>query len=171
MRLAKLGTDIICIEKKNIVDRLVRFTSNFGIALVQSQGFMSEYGEMLIQTAKQNGANFAILTDFDNSGVLLGYQLEGIVRFGIDPDTINEINAILKEQDKETVSIPLLEEKYKRSDKNPKETDDKKQNHWKVLKNLVEGWYKDEDDKQHYQIWDSPHMVEYHNYLKKENLS
>lgn len=168
--LAKKGTDIICIEKKNIVDRLVHFTSKFGIALVQSQGFMSEYGAMLVQTAKQNGANVAILTDFDDSGVLLGYQLEGVVRFGVDPDTINEINGILKQQEKgkDNISISLLEEKYKRSAKNPKETDDKKQNHWKVLKELVDGWYKDEDDKQHHRIWDYPHMMGYHNYLKKK---
>ncbi len=44
VELIKGKTDIICIEKKNVVDRLVRFTSNFGIALIQSQGFMSEYG-------------------------------------------------------------------------------------------------------------------------------
>jgi hypothetical protein len=167
--LAKLGTDIICIEKKNIVDRLVRFTSNFGIALIQSQGFMSEYGAMLVQIAKQNGANVAILTDFDDSGVLLGYQLEGVVRFGIDPHTIDEINIILEKQENEkgNISISLLEEEYKRSAKNPRETDDKKQNHWKVLKDLVDGWYKDDDDKQHNRIWDNPHMVGYHDYLKR----
>lgn len=125
---------------------------------------------MLVQIAKQNGANVAILTDFDDSGVLLGYQLEDVVRFGIDPDTINEINDILEQQEKGkgNISISLLEEQYKRSVKNPRETDDKKQNHWKVLKDLVDGWYKDDGDKQHYRIWKNPHMVEYHNYLKKK---
>lgn len=168
--LAKKGTDIICIDKKNIVDRLVRFTSNFGIALVQSQGFMSEYGHMLVQIAKQHGANVAILTDFDDSGVLLGYQLKGIVRFGIDPDTINEINNIILEQKQGegNISISLLEEEYKRSKGSPGEIDDEKRNHWKVLKDLADGWYKDKDDKQHYSIKGDSHMENYYNYLNKK---
>jgi hypothetical protein len=168
IRLAELGTDIICIEKKNIVDRLVRFTNNFGIALVQSQGFMSEYGGMLVKIAKQHGANIAILTDFDDSGVLLGYQLNGIVRFGIDPETVNEINNILLERGKGNISISLLEEEYKHSKENPREIDDEKQNHWKVLKDLADGWYKDKNDKQHYSIKGDSHMENYFNYLKKE---
>lgn len=171
--LAELGTDIICIEKKNVVDRLARFTSNFGIALVQSQGFMSEYGQMLVQVAKHHGANVAILTDFDDSGVLLGYQLKGTVRFGIDPDTINEINNIISEQKQSeinsiNISISLLEEEYKRSKENPREIDDEKQNHWKQLKDLADGWYKDKDDKQHYSIKGDSHMENYYNYLNKE---
>jgi hypothetical protein len=168
IKLAELGTDIICIEKKNIVDRLVRFTDNFGIALVQSQGFMSEYGGMLVEIAKEHGANVAILTDFDDSGVLLGYQLKGVVRFGIDPEAINEINNILLQHGKGNISISLLEEEYKRSTGNSGKIADEKQNHWKVLKDLVDGWYKDKDDKQHYSIKGDSHMENYHNYLNKE---
>ena len=46
-QLARLGVDIICIEKEGIVEKLVPFTEGVGIALVQSQGFVSEYGIML----------------------------------------------------------------------------------------------------------------------------
>ena len=46
-QLARRGVDIICIEKEGIVEKLGPFTKGVGIALVQSQGFVSEYGIML----------------------------------------------------------------------------------------------------------------------------
>ena len=63
--LAHLGVDVVCVEKEGIVDKLVPFTRGFGIALVQSQGFLSEYGQMLAQEADKTGANVAMLTDFE----------------------------------------------------------------------------------------------------------
>ena len=51
--LAKNGVDIICIEKEGIVEKLIPFTEGVGIALVQSQGFVSEYGIMLATEAKR----------------------------------------------------------------------------------------------------------------------
>jgi hypothetical protein len=44
-RLARLGVDVICIEKEGIVEKLAPFTEGVGIVLVQSQGFVSEYGQ------------------------------------------------------------------------------------------------------------------------------
>jgi hypothetical protein len=155
-QLAMLGTDIICVEKMGIIEKLGLYTKDFGIALLQSQGFMSEYGSMLVRTAKKYGANVAILTDFDDSGVLLGYQLEGVIRFGIDIDTIKEINEILSELNSEfRISIDLQEKKGA-------------QNHWRQLKDLSEGWYKDKDDRQHYRIHDNEHREFYRDYLNKK---
>ena len=91
-QLAHLGVDVVCIEKEGIVEKLAPFTEGVGIALVQSQGFVSEYGIMLAQEAKYYNANVMVLTDFDAGGVRIAFDIEGITRIGIDFDTIKEIN-------------------------------------------------------------------------------
>jgi hypothetical protein len=53
--LARLGTDIILTEKEGLVNTLVPFTSNMGIALLQSGGWSSEYTKFLIEKAQQLG--------------------------------------------------------------------------------------------------------------------
>ena len=73
--LRQLGTDLIIVEKEGIVDKLVPFTTEYGIALLYSRGFVSEYGEMLAEQAELYGANIGIVTDFDASGVDIGAQL------------------------------------------------------------------------------------------------
>jgi hypothetical protein len=94
--LARLGVDVICIEKESIVEKLSPFTGNVGIALVQSQGFVSEYGIMLATEAKRTGANVMILTDFDTDGVKIAFELEGVTRIGIDFESIDQINEHIK---------------------------------------------------------------------------
>ena len=91
-QLAHLGVDVVCIEKEGIVEKLAPFAEGAGIALVQSQGFVSEYGIMLAQEAKSTKANVMVLTDFDADGVRIAFDIEGITRIGIDFDTIKEIN-------------------------------------------------------------------------------
>ena len=95
-QLARLGVDIICIEKEGIVEKLAPFTEGVGIALVQSQGFVSEYGIMLAMEAKRKGANVMILTDFDTDGIKIAFQLEGITRIGIDFESVDQINKQLE---------------------------------------------------------------------------
>jgi DNA topoisomerase VI subunit A len=80
-QLAYLGVDVICVEKEGIVDKLVPFTTDFGIALVQSEGFLSEYGQMLAQEADKTGANVIMLTDFDSGGIELAYKIKGMKIF------------------------------------------------------------------------------------------
>lgn len=95
-QLARLGVDIICIEKEGIVEKLTPFTEGVGIALVQSQGFVSEYGIILAMEGKRTGANVMILTDFDTDGIKIAFQLEGITRIGIDFESIDQINEHLE---------------------------------------------------------------------------
>ena len=38
------GTDVICVEKQGTVIKMMPFTRNNGVAFIQSQGFISEYG-------------------------------------------------------------------------------------------------------------------------------
>jgi hypothetical protein len=104
-QLAVLGTDIICVEKEGIVDKLVPFTKDFGIALLQSQGFLSEFGEMLAHEAAKYGARVGMLTDFDSSRVDLAFSIKDITRLGINLGTIDEINAQRdKKKDKKLVA-------------------------------------------------------------------
>ena len=91
-QLAKQGVDIICIEKEGIVEKLTPFTEGVGIALVQSQGFVSEYGVMLAEEGKKTGANVMVLTDFDTDGIKIAFELEGVIRVGIDFESIDQIN-------------------------------------------------------------------------------
>jgi hypothetical protein len=97
-QLARHGVDVICIEKEGIVEKLAPFTENIGIALVQSQGFVSEYGIMLVHEARRTGANAMILTDYDSDGIKIAYNVEGITRIGIDFSSVNEINALIRKE-------------------------------------------------------------------------
>ena len=72
--------------------KLTPFTEGVGIALVQSQGFVSEYGVMLAEEGKKTGANVMVLTDFDTDGIKIAFELEGVIRVGIDFESIDQIN-------------------------------------------------------------------------------
>jgi hypothetical protein len=75
--LKKNGPDVILIEKEGIVEKLVPFTTELGIALIHSQGFYSEYAEMLANEVNAWGGNVGILTDFDSSGINMGLKIRG----------------------------------------------------------------------------------------------
>lgn len=94
--LAMKGVDIVCVEKEGIVEKLAPFTKDVGIALVHSQGFVSEYGIMLAQEARHYGANVMILTDFDADGIVIALNIENIIRIGIDSSSIDEIKTELE---------------------------------------------------------------------------
>jgi hypothetical protein len=84
-KLQNPGTDIILVEKESAVEQFVPFTTDTGIALLQSQGFLSEYAEILAKKASRLGANMGVLNDFDIAGVKMGLQFPvNAVRFGMD---------------------------------------------------------------------------------------
>jgi hypothetical protein len=106
-KLMHMGTDIIVVEKFGTVVKMVPFTKDNGIAFIESQGFVSEYGIALArlcngqrQVSKDYTNNFVpkyiahlgVLTDFDSSGVGIGLKIPGATRLGIDINTIREIN-------------------------------------------------------------------------------
>ena len=105
--LMYIGTDIIVVEKFGTVVKLIPFTQNNGIAFIESQRFVSEYGIALARLC--NGqeqvskdytdsyvpnyiGNLAVLTDCDSSGVGIGLKIPGATRLGVDINTIKEIN-------------------------------------------------------------------------------
>lgn len=69
--LAQKGTDIVFIEKEGIIDELKEHADKFGIAMVNSRGYLVEYAHDLMNAAKSSGANIIIITDYDLSGVNL----------------------------------------------------------------------------------------------------
>ena len=54
-QLSRWGPDVIYIEKEGIVEKTGPFTEHLGIALVHSQGFYSEYAEILSQAVLNYG--------------------------------------------------------------------------------------------------------------------
>ena len=74
------GPDVIFIEKEGLVEKLLPFTTSLGIALVHSQGFHSEYAEMLANEVIRWGGNAGILTDFDGNGITIGLKIRGPVK-------------------------------------------------------------------------------------------
>jgi hypothetical protein len=101
------GTDVIVVEKFGAVVKMVPFTQSDGIAFIESQGFVSEYGIALARLCNRQKqiskdytggyipkyiGHLAVLTDCDSSGVGIGLKIPGATRLGIDINTIREIN-------------------------------------------------------------------------------
>ena len=111
--LSKKGSDVLIIEKEGVAEVLSRFADKLGIALLNVRGFVVEYAEMLSNLSKKNGANVAILTDFDIDGLKIARTLSDIYRIGIDFDTLEYFK--LKEED--------VQEEYAVDDKKKKSMD------------------------------------------------
>ena len=119
------GTDVICVEKQGTVIKMVPFTRNNGVAFIQSQGFISEYGVALARLANRDleaetdyldldnhdrpyRGNLGNLTDCDSSGIVIGMKVKGATRMGIDLDTIDEINQVNKGlEDELDIDLPI----------------------------------------------------------------
>ena len=93
------GTDVICVEKQGTVIKMVPFTRKNGVAFIQSQGFISEYGVALGRLANRDlkaendyldlnnrsrpyCGNLGNLTDCDSSGIVIGMKVKGAKRLG-----------------------------------------------------------------------------------------
>ena len=148
-RLMTNGTDIVCVEKQGPVMKMMPFTVNTGVAFIQSQGFISEYGVALARLANKDSETAAeytnkripiyrghvgTLTDCDSSGVVLGMKIKGATRLGIDLDTLDEIKQANKGKEDE-LDIDLdndleLDQLEESNDENT---------HWKGLKGIIYG--------------------------------
>lgn len=106
-QLAERGTDIIFVEKKGIVELLTSYADEYGIALVNTSGRLTEYGKDLIEGANRSGANVAILTDYDALGIQIaeGARIQ-IPRIGVDKETLEYFQLPAKD----------VEEEYKPND-------------------------------------------------------
>lgn len=112
--LAKKGTDIIFIEKRDVVQSLGKYASKWGVALVNTHGHLSKYTEDLAELANIAGANIALLTDYDVPGILIASKLPDTVpRLGIDESTLDYFH--INDKEDTTMVIPYIP-KVKRID-------------------------------------------------------
>jgi 5S rRNA maturation endonuclease (ribonuclease M5) len=103
--LAKKGTDIVFIEKRDIVRALGKYASKKGVALVNTHGHLPDYAEDLAELADISGAHIAILTDYDKPGILIASKLkQSVPRLGVDERMLDHFD-IDKEHDT-TLVIP-----------------------------------------------------------------
>lgn len=98
--LAEKGTDVICIEKEGVPEVLTEYADKYGIAMVNTRGHLTEYGKALMREAKKSGANVAIMTDYDSTGVKIasespidmpwiGINDATLDYFGLDRDSVS----------------------------------------------------------------------------------
>jgi len=77
-----------------------------GIAFLQSQGFLSEYAEILAQKASRLGANMRIVNDFDIAGVKMGLQFSvNAVRHGMDLQVVSDLGMKYKELEESGLTV------------------------------------------------------------------
>ena len=90
--LAEKGTDIIFIEKMPVVEVLTTYADKYGVALVNTIGNLTEYGKDLMKAIEVSGGHAAILTDYEDYGLLIVASVldsgVNIPRIGIDEETL-----------------------------------------------------------------------------------
>jgi hypothetical protein len=69
--LAGKGTDVVFIEKEGIIEELKEFADKYGVAMVNSRGYLTEYAQDLMRAADAAGGNVIIISDYDLSGINL----------------------------------------------------------------------------------------------------
>jgi hypothetical protein len=117
--LSGRGTDIVFIEKRDIVRALGRYASDVGVALVNTHGLLSDYTEDLAELADKVGANIALLSDYDIPGLLICSKLsENVPRLGVDERMLREFG--ITHENKRLV-IPYTARKARLKSENLKE--------------------------------------------------
>jgi hypothetical protein len=105
--LKNLGVIILIIEKRGIAELLRNVLKPYGIAVLSTQGFLTENAVDLQYLASEVGGKVAILTDYDISGIMISQQVPEVPRIGIDGDTtLRELNILNRKADLEEVYIP-----------------------------------------------------------------
>lgn len=100
------GVDVLIIEKEGVAQALSHYADEYGIALVNTRGFLTENVTILSNLAKKTNGNVAILTDYDISGMLIAIKApKDIPRIGIDFETLKYFGI-------EESSLAELEENY-----------------------------------------------------------
>jgi hypothetical protein len=91
--LAEKGTDILFIEKEGIPEVLTEYADKYGVAMVNTRGYLTEYGKDLMEAANRAGANVAIMTDYDITGIHIASHCPvSMPWLGIDNATLQYFN-------------------------------------------------------------------------------
>jgi hypothetical protein len=87
--LAGNGTDIVFIEKEGVPEVLTDYADRYGIAMVNTRGYLTEYGKDLMTAAKKSGANVVIMTDYDLTGInIASLSPKDMPWIGVDDTTL-----------------------------------------------------------------------------------
>jgi hypothetical protein len=113
--LAENGTDIIFIEKLDMVRVHGKDADKYGIALVNSHGHLVEYAEDLAKKAKASGAHVGIAVDYDIPGVLIASALKGVIWLGVNDEMLQHFG--ISKQDKQRV-VPYDPKRTRITDEN-----------------------------------------------------
>lgn len=100
------GVIILIIEKRGVAELLRPIAEPYGIALLSTQGFLTENAIDLAYLASTTGAKVAILTDYDISGIVIAHQVPEVPRLGIDEKTLDDLNILNKQKDLEEYYTP-----------------------------------------------------------------
>jgi len=106
--LARNGTDIIFIEKMDVVEVLSNYADKYGIALVDTQGFFTDYGRKLVEAGDTSGANVAVVSDYDASGIKLAHDAGDIPRLGVDQEMLDYFGL---DKNNPNLSVPMKAKK------------------------------------------------------------
>lgn len=101
VELMKMGTDLLIIEKEGVAEVLAPYAAKYGIAILNSRGFLVEYAKLLSKAARENGCNVVIITDMDASGLAIVADLRkagiAVRRIAVDFDTLSAMHLDIKE--------------------------------------------------------------------------
>lgn len=77
------------IEKEGVPEVLTEYAVKYGIAMVNTRGYLTEYGKDLMTAAKKSGANVVIMTDYDLTGInIASLSPEDMPWIGVDDTTL-----------------------------------------------------------------------------------
>lgn len=108
--LAEKGTDVIFIEKEGIPEVLTEYADKYGVAMVNTRGYLTEYGKDLMMAAKRSGAHVAIMTDYDITGVhIASHSPRDMPWIGVDNATLEYFNLGRDDLAVESTNIRLME--------------------------------------------------------------
>jgi 5S rRNA maturation endonuclease (ribonuclease M5) len=124
--LKSMGVIVLIIEKRGIAELLRDLAAPYGIALLSTQGFLTENAIDLAALATANKGKVAILTDYDISGIVIAHQVPEVPRIGIDEVSLEDLGILNKIKDLEEYYTP----NYK---------------HLKTVEDDVDGDYSDVD--------------------------
>lgn len=92
-QLAENGTDVIFIEKEGIPEVLTEYADKYGVAMVNTRGYLTEYGKDLMMAAKSLGAHVVIMTDYDITGIhIASHSPRDMAWIGVDDSTLEYFN-------------------------------------------------------------------------------
>lgn len=100
------GVIILIIEKRGIAELLRPIAEPYGIALLSTQGFLTENAIDLAYLASTTGAKVDILTDYYISGIVIAHQVSEVPRIGIDEETLDDLNILNRQKDLEEYYTP-----------------------------------------------------------------